>query len=127
MISFGVTFGMAILATNRLVTTALIWGNVGHGHIISSISEFVQIGAVALWMVYFLKAEPERRLVTVDLNSSLVRWNEVARFFDKPAGQVVVSSPSTFAPEVREVVASAAAGGAQRPPNLGIAANATSR
>ena len=65
--------------------------------------------------------------VTVDMHSPLVRWNEVAQLLGNPAGRVVVSSPSTFAPEVREVVASAAAGGAQRPPNLGIAANATSR
>ena len=101
---FGVTFGMAILATNRLVTTALTW-NVGHHRwmMVSLVSEFVQVGAIMVWMAYFVKAEPERRLVTVDLGSSLVRWNEVARFFDKPAGQVVVSSPSTFIPAVQEV------------------------
>jgi hypothetical protein len=120
---FGVTFGMAILATNRMVTTALTWGNTPYRLQIDLVSEFVQIGAVTLWVVYFLKAEPERRLVTVDLNSPLLRWNEVARFFDKPAGQVVVSSPTTFIPDVREVVATAASG-AQRPPNLAVGSSA---
>ncbi len=126
--AFGVSFGIAILATDHLVMNALNWGqSEAHMLAVNLIGEFVQVGAIALWMVYFLKAEPERRLVTVDMHSPLVRWNEVAQMLGNPAGRVVVSSPSTFVPEVREVVASATAGGAQRPPNLGLAANATSR
>lgn len=106
---FGVTFGMSILATDRLVTTALSWANPGSRLMVDLVSEFVQIGAITLWMVYFLKAEPERRLVTVDINSPLVRWNEVAQLLGNPAGRVVVSSPSTFIPAVREVAHNAAA------------------
>lgn len=106
---FGVTFGMAILATDRLVATALSWANPGSRLMVDLVSEFVQIGAITLWMVYFLKAEPERRLVTVDINSPLVRWNEVAQLLGNPAGRVVVSSPSTFIPAVREVAHNAAA------------------
>ncbi len=105
---FGVTFGMSILATDRLVTTALSWANPGSRLMVDLVSEFVQIGAITLWMVYFLKAEPERRLVTVDINSPLVRWNEVAQLLGNPAGRVVVSSPSTFIPAVREVAHNAA-------------------
>ena len=114
---FGVTFGMAILATDRLVSTALSWDlSAERWFFVNLVSEFVQIGAIALWMVYFLKEEPERRLVTVDMHSPLVRWNEVAQMLGNPAGRVVVSSPSTFIPAVHEVAHSATRTGPLPPP-----------
>jgi hypothetical protein len=60
---FGITFGMAILATNRLVANAMSAYFLAYTNkrlTVDIVSEFVQIGVVALWMVYFLKAEPER-------------------------------------------------------------------
>ncbi len=104
---FGVSFGLAMLATNQLVRDALLWSATtsAHGIFINVMGEFPQLLAMSLWLVYFLKAEPERKLVTVPIDSPLIQWNEVARLLGNPSGQVVISAPSTFAPGVRDIPA----------------------
>jgi len=102
---FGISFGLAMLATNVLVRDALMWSTASsaQGMFINILGEFPQLAAMTLWMVYFLKAEPARKLITLPSTSPLILWNETARLLGNSAGQVVVSYPSTFMPSVREV------------------------
>ena len=111
---FGISFGLAMLATERMVSDALVVAFNQNWLTVNLIGEFPQIFAISLWMVYFLKAEPERKLVTVPIDSPLIQWNEVAKLLGNPGGQVVVSAPSTFTPDVRDVPAVAASGTPRR-------------
>jgi hypothetical protein len=101
---FGVIFGFAMMATANLANAAFLSripsltsaANLGLGA--------VNLAAIALWAVYFLKPEPARRLVTMPVTSPLVRWNEVAQTLGNPAGQVAVSYPPSFMNDVFELV-----------------------
>jgi hypothetical protein len=101
---FGVTFGFALMATANLLNAALIsrlakmtgMANVG--------LEMVNLAAIGLWAVYFLRPEPQRRLVTVPISSPLMRWNEVAQTLGNPAGQVAIEYPPSFMSDVFELV-----------------------
>ncbi|HEX4020900.1 MAG TPA: hypothetical protein VHX63_07140 [Acidobacteriaceae bacterium] len=113
---FGVTFGLAMMATSNLVESAFFSGVHSLTPLVDVIATFVQVSAMALWLVYFLKPEPQRKLVVVETTAPLMRWNEIARMFGNPAGQVVVSHPASFMTDVHDVVDKVM----QRRPNIGI-------
>ncbi len=101
---FGVTFGFGLMATGNLVHSALFAYHYNVGSAASLVLEAVNLAAIALWAVYFLKPEPARRLVTMPVTSPLMRWNEVAQTLGNPAGQVAVSYPPSFMNDVFELV-----------------------
>ncbi len=107
---FGISFGLAMLATNQLVRDAFVWSATSSTQalFINIMGELPQFAVMALWMVYFLKAEPARKLITLPSTSPLILWNETARLLGNSAGQVVVSYPDSFMPNVREVAEKAA-------------------
>jgi len=109
---FGISFGLAMISTYQLVEIALFLRFPAQGMLINFIGEFVQISAISLWIVYFVKAEPQRRLVTVESTSPLIRWNEIAQLLNNPTGQVVVSQPDAFMSEVHAVIEKAKQRGA---------------
>ena len=101
---FGVSFGLALMSTANLVNAALASHITNIASTANIILEVVNIAAIALWAVYFLKPEPARRLVTMPVTSPLVRWNEVAQTLGNPAGQVAVSYPPSFMTDVFDLV-----------------------
>lgn len=101
---FGVTFGFALMATIDLVTSALAARVTSLGGAINLVHEIVYLSAIALWAGYFLQPEPARRLVTMPVTSSLLRWNDVAQTLGNPAGQVAVSYPPSFMTDVFDLV-----------------------
>ncbi len=109
---FGISFGLAMMSTYQLVEVALFLRFPTQGMLINLIGEIVQLSAISLWVVYFVKAEPQRRLVTVESTSPLIRWNEIAQLLNNPAGQVVVSQPDALMAEVHAVIEKAKQRGA---------------
>ncbi len=109
---FGISFGLAMMSTYTLLEMALFIRFPADVYLISTIGEFVQLSAISLWVVYFVKAEPQRRLVTVESTSPLIRWNEIAQLLNNPAGQVVVSQPDALMAEVHAVIEKAKQRGA---------------
>ncbi len=102
---FGISSGLGMVATNVLVRDALVGAatSSAQGLFINAMGEIPQLAAMSLWMVYFLKAEPERKLITLPSTSSLILWNETAKLLGNPVSQVAVSYPSSFIPNIREV------------------------
>lgn len=100
---FGVTFGLGLMATANLVSSAAA----SHVKLASASSiglELATITSIALWCAYFLKPEPARRLVTMPTQSPLMRWNDVAQQLGNPAGQIPVSYPPSFMSGVQAFV-----------------------
>jgi hypothetical protein len=101
---FGVIFGFGLMATANLVNAALL----SHvGSLASSANipfAIVNVVAMSIWAVYFLKPEPARRLVAVPVSSPMMRWNDIAQTLGNPAGQVAVSYPPSFMRDVFELV-----------------------
>ncbi|MHB8303582.1 MAG: hypothetical protein ACYDC6_12200 [Acidobacteriaceae bacterium] len=101
---FGVTFGFALMATANLVTAALLLHITSLANTANIVLEIVNIAAIGIWAVYFLKPEPARRLVTMPTTSPLMLWNDVAQRLGNPAGQVAVSYPPSFMTSVTQLV-----------------------
>lgn len=101
---FGVAFGFGIMGLNNLVGSAFVGHNANLASLMEISHEAVYLAAIALWSVYFLLPEPQRRLVTVPVSSPLMRWNEVAQRLGNPAGQVAISYPPSFMTDVFELV-----------------------
>lgn len=101
---FGVTFGFGVMATAHLVNAALMPHLVNMTSAANLSFEMVNVAAIGLWAVYFLRPEPQRRLVTVPISSPLMRWNEVAQTLGNPAGQVAIEYPPSFMSDVFELV-----------------------
>lgn len=102
---FGVTFGFGMMATGNLVAMALASHLQFLGSTANYLFESVNLAAMVLWAVYFLKPEPERKLVTVPTTSPLMVWNEIAKLLGHSAGQVAVSYPSSFVPSMAKTSA----------------------
>jgi hypothetical protein len=92
---FGVGLGFGISAAIDLIFSAI---QQHHPEMVSYSNLFGQIGtllALSTWIVYFLRVEPERTMVTLPVTSPLLRWNEIANALGHPAGQVVLSPPAS--------------------------------
>lgn len=101
---FGVAFGFGLMATANLINAALlsrIPQLASHANIAL---EVVNLIAITVWAVYFLKPEPVRRLVTMPVTSPLMRWNDIAQTLGNPSGQVAISYPPSFMTDVFELV-----------------------
>jgi hypothetical protein len=101
---FGVTFGLGVMAVSDLVISAFFVHQPNLASATNIAHEVVYLGAIAIWAGYFMQPEPARRLVTMPVTSSLMRWNDVAQTLGNPAGQVAVSYPPSFMTDVFDLV-----------------------
>ena len=93
---FGVTFGFGLMATGNLVYSALFTYHPSLASAANVGNELAMLAGISFWVVYFLKPEPVRRLVTMPAQSPLMRWNDIAQQLGNPAGQIPVSYPPSF-------------------------------
>ena len=92
---FGVGLGFGISAAIDLIFSAV---QQRHPEMVSYGNLFGEIGillALSTWIVYFLRPEPERTMVTLPVTSPLLRWNEIANALGHPGGQVVLTPPAS--------------------------------
>ncbi len=92
---FGVGLGFGISAAIDLIFSAI---QQRHPEMVSYGNLFGELGillALSTWILYFLRAEPERAMVTLPVTSPLLRWNEIANALGHPAGQVVLTPPAS--------------------------------
>lgn len=101
---FGVTFGLGLMATGNLLSSAIMYKFPGLSGAAGIGLEVVYVASFSIWGVYFLRPEPARRLVAMPVTSPLMRWNEIAQTLGNPAGQVAVSYPPSFMTDVFDLV-----------------------
>ncbi len=97
---FGITFGILIVTLYRVAEFPFFISDPAQATHLRELGECIAIASVSLWMVYFLKAEPERKIVTVPIDAPILQWNMIARLLGHSAGHVVVSHPSTLLPGI---------------------------
>lgn len=103
---FGVGLGFGISSAIDLIFSAI---QQRHPEMVSYGNLFGELGillALGTWIVYFVRAEPERTMVTLPVTSPLLRWNEIANALGHPAGQVVLSpqTSTNFLHDVEKAV-----------------------
>jgi len=109
--SFGVSFGLGLLATISLVDSAWLT----HSNAVYSSVNIVNGVAICLtlciWSAYFAFPEPKRRFIVLPTTSPFLRWNQISMALGDEPGYVTVGSvsPEIFAPAELEVMRRASA------------------
>ena len=103
---FGVSLGLGVIATMNLVGSAWVsqQGDMyGWYTLINDSAIFLSIG---VWITYFVKKEPVRRMIVLPTTSPFLRWNQISAVLGDSPGFVVVSEVTSelFAPAEIEVM-----------------------
>ncbi|HET9791829.1 MAG TPA: hypothetical protein VFR08_11040 [Candidatus Angelobacter sp.] len=105
---FGIGLGFGLQAVGEMVCSILyskpgpIWSTA------NLFLEVAAIGALAVWMAYFLLPEPatEREPITLPVTSPLLRWNDIASALGQRPAHVSLGTASSafFLQDVEQVV-----------------------
>lgn len=76
--AFGIALGLGGLAANDFMTVALAGRDAGLTNSWQFVGEAATLAVWAVWIVYALLPQQERKPVVVPVNSSIYRWNEIA-------------------------------------------------
>jgi len=103
---FGIAFGLGILALNDCLLAYA--ASVNHAQMdapIQTISVLVTVSALGIWLAYALVPEPVRKPITLPVNSTIYRWNQIASALGHKGTQVALQpEPSFFLADVEKVV-----------------------
>jgi len=94
--AFGIALGFGLMSANDFVVVSLMNGN---GSLIAPLQFVYQslvLVALGTWVAYAALPEVARRPVTVHVNSTIYRWNEIASALGHPGTQVAVQASSSF-------------------------------
>jgi hypothetical protein len=105
-LSFGISLGFGLMASNDFVTVSLISRFASLTAPLQFAYEAVILVALGTWVAYCALPEPVRKPVVVPVNSTIYRWNEIASALGHPGTQVAVQQPanSFFLTDVENVV-----------------------
>lgn len=108
---FGVSFGLGLLATVSLVSSAWIAHN-GNMYSRFSLVNGIAVGlTLMIWSAYFAFPEPKRRIIMLPTTSPFLRWNQISQVLGDDPGYVAVGGfpPELFAPAEVEIMRRASA------------------
>jgi hypothetical protein len=103
---FGIAFGLGILALNDcLLAYAATVTHLQMNAAIQIVSVAFTVFALGLWLVYALMPEPARKPITLPVNSTIYRWNQIASALGHKGTQIAMQpEPSFFLSDVEKVV-----------------------
>jgi len=102
---FGVALGLGMIASADLFGSAFAFGNPTLASVANFCSQIAVTLTPAVWMMYFLRAQPERKPLNLPVTSPLLRANEVAKAYPQPVVPVALILPSdSFLEGVEKVV-----------------------
>ena len=105
--SFGMALGFGFLSAGDLLQTALASKFMALTDPIQFAEEGVTLFVLAMWVIYALQPQPERKPVVIPINSAIYRWNEIASALGYTGTRVVVQQPMSsgfFLTDVERVV-----------------------
>lgn len=105
-LAFGIALGFGIMASNDFVTVSLISRYASLTAPLQFAYEGVILFSFGIWVAYCALPEPVRKPVTMPVNSTIYRWNEIASALGHTGTQVAVQQPanSFFLTDVENVV-----------------------
>ena len=108
---FGVSFGLGIMATTRLVDAAWITQSVSMRADISLANGVATCLGLVIWSVYFALPEPKTRIIMVPTTSPFLAWNTISEVLGDEPGFVALANvtPESFAPAEMEMLFRASA------------------
>jgi hypothetical protein len=103
---FGVSLGLAILASTDLVGSAWISKGSPLFSTFNVVNGIVFCVVISTWMTYFALPEPKRRMIVLPTTSPFLRWNQISLALGDEPGFVAVGGvhPEMFAPAEVEIM-----------------------
>jgi hypothetical protein len=104
--TFGISLGFGIMASNDLIGVALAKYNSSLTEPFQYFYEAVALVAIVTWTVYTALPEPTRKPVVVAASSTIYRWNEIASALGHKGTNIAVpaTANSFFLTDVEKVV-----------------------
>lgn len=102
---FGIALGLGLMAVSDCVQFSLLSTLSGLGSLGQIALESGAVFTLVVWIVYAAVREPERKPVTVPVNSAIYKWDQIASALGHKNTQVAVQpTPSFFLVDVEKVV-----------------------
>ena len=102
---FGIAVGLGIMAATDCAQSILMGTNWYNDTTVQIILQAVSFPVLALWIAYALVPEPAGKPVTLPVNSTIYKWNQIASALGHKGTQVVLEpAPSFFLVDVEKVV-----------------------
>jgi len=107
-LSFGIALGFGVMSSADFILASWI-SRVASPSLVDPLQfvyESLILGTLAIWVVYCVIPEPERRPVLMPASSTIYRWNEIASALGHTGTKVAVQQPanSFFLSDVERVV-----------------------
>ena len=105
-LSFGIALGFGMMSANDFVASSLLSRNSSLTAPAQFVYESVILFALSTWVASCALPEPVRMPLTMPVNSTIYRWNEIASALGHTGTQVAVQQPanSFFLTDVEHVV-----------------------
>jgi hypothetical protein len=105
-LSFGIALGFGIMCSGEFVLAAWSSRLTSVNDPVQFVYESLILATLAVWMVYSILPEPDRKPVLMPASSTIYRWNEIASALGHTGTQVAVQQPanSFFLSDVERMV-----------------------
>jgi hypothetical protein len=95
-VAFGISLGFGLLAANDFAVVSLMNANASLTAPLQFVYQAVVLVAVGIWLAYASLPEPARQTITMPVNSTIYRWNEIASALGHTGTQVAVQPANSF-------------------------------
>jgi hypothetical protein len=105
-LSFGIALGFGVMSTADFVVASWISRVVSLSDPLQFVYESLILATLAIWTIYCVMPEPEKKPVLMPASSTIYRWNEIASALGHTGTRVAVQQPanSFFLSDVERVV-----------------------
>jgi hypothetical protein len=105
-LSFGFALGFGLMASSDFILASFWSRSTSLTGPLQLVSESVVLASLGIWVVYCALPELARKPVTMPVNSTVYRWNEIASALGHTGTQVAVRQPANgfFLSDVERVV-----------------------
>jgi hypothetical protein len=94
--AFGIALGFGLMSANDFIVGALLARNTSLTGSLQFVYESVTLILLGIWIAYAAMPEPVRRPLVMPVNSTILRWNEIASVLGYTGTQVAVQPAGGF-------------------------------
>jgi len=105
-LAFGISLGFGLMSTNDFIQAALVSRDSSLISPVQFVHQSLILASLGIWLAYCALPEPARKPVTLRVNSTAYRWNEIATALGHTGTHVAPRQPANgfFLSDVEQVV-----------------------
>jgi hypothetical protein len=94
--AFGISLGFGLMSTNDFVIASFLSRNHSLTEPLQFVGESLILVVLGIWIAYAALPEPARQPLVMPVNSTILRWNEIASALGHTGTQVAVQPAGGF-------------------------------